>query len=723
MTQMKLDKVTPLLYPRPQEVEWKSGEFIVGPDTKICVVSEADLYPAELLQKEIQDLFGIFIPLETHVSSSHILIGRKNQGLKAEEYALSVSQDGIELLGADDPGVIYGIQTILQLAIKNHQGYLTFPAVDIIDYPNMPIRGVHLYIPAQESIEGFKRLIRMLAYVKMNTLVIEVGGGMEYERHPEINQAWEKLCKDAQAYPGGPRGIQSSGVYWKNSLHTELGGGSYLTKGEVRDIVDYAKGLGFKVVPEIQGLSHAYYLTMAHREIAEDPEDPFPDTYCPSNPDTYRLYFDVAAEVIEVFEPEWVSIGHDEVRMLAQCPLCKDKTGEELLANDINTLYNYFKAKGIKVMMWGEKLQKFIGYNGKPYGGVFQERWDEKGRYWRVPETYKAINLVPKDILMLDWYHMLSEETESEFEKEGFKEFFGNFRGSMIANWDIRSSRNNLLGAQVSTWCLADEYTIARNNTIFEFLFSAGILWTEDYNDTMWEDECWMVVRLMPAIKEMLQGRRYSLSGGNENGFKTFHMDNTVEVIKWGSDIEFSHVFMGDNVKCFNPFAMDDVDIAVDSNVNTLIFLHAVLEPMKFIPSWDFVDMSEYLLGGYEVIFEDGSIEDIELHYGIHLGQMDMEWTRYRGQDDEAPVEVDDLTGEGAQTSTKIPPYYNPKEPWAGSLMYFTIPVRAHINGKIKTLYAYEWINPYPDKKVVSVRAKDTSNQRVLLFGLAGTLL
>ena len=56
------------------------------------------------------------------------------------------------------------------------------------------------------------------------------------------------------------------------------------------------------------------------------------------------------------------------------------------------------------------------------------------------------------------------------------------------------------------------------------------------------EDECWMIVRLMPAIKEILQGRRYFYQG-YENGFKTFHMDNTVEVIKC-SDIEFSHVFM-----------------------------------------------------------------------------------------------------------------------------------------------------------------------------------
>ena len=116
-------------------------------------------------------------------------------------------------------------------------------------------------------------------------------------------------------------------MYWKDSLHTELAGGSYLTKDEVRGIVQYAKARGMNVIPEVQALSHAYYLTVSHPEIAEMSFDIFPDTYCPSNEKSYELYFEVADEVLEVFEPNTVSIGHDEIRVLGWCDKCKEKSG------------------------------------------------------------------------------------------------------------------------------------------------------------------------------------------------------------------------------------------------------------------------------------------------------------------------------------------------------------------------------------------------------------
>jgi hypothetical protein len=193
-------------------------------------------------------------------------------------------------------------------------------------------------MPARHQIDDFKRLIDMMAFIKMNTVILEVGGGMEYEKHPEINEAWVKFCKTIKAFPGlnGYKSFQGSDFYWKDSIHTELCDGSYLTKREVRDLVDYCKSRGMDVIPEVQGLSHCYYLTMAHPEIAELRDDPFPDTYCPNNEKSYELYFDVAEEVIEVFEPTTVSIGHDEIRVLGWCDKCKDKSGEELVGGDIN---------------------------------------------------------------------------------------------------------------------------------------------------------------------------------------------------------------------------------------------------------------------------------------------------------------------------------------------------------------------------------------------------
>ncbi len=39
-------------------------------------------------------------------------------------------------------------------------------------------------------------------------------------------------------------------------------------------------------------------------------------------------------------------------------------------------MHDYYTAKGIRIMMWAEKLQNFIGYDGIARGCVFEERTD-----------------------------------------------------------------------------------------------------------------------------------------------------------------------------------------------------------------------------------------------------------------------------------------------------------------------------------------------------------
>ena len=67
-----------------------------------------------------------------------------------------------------------------------------------------------------------------------------------------------------------------------------------------------------KVKSEIPSLTHGYYLLTRHPELAEYPGDKWPDTYCPSNPKSYELMFDVYDEYIEVIKPKMFHIGHDK---------------------------------------------------------------------------------------------------------------------------------------------------------------------------------------------------------------------------------------------------------------------------------------------------------------------------------------------------------------------------------------------------------------------------
>jgi len=64
-------------------------------------------------------------------------------------------------------------------------------------------------------------------------------------------------------------------------------------------LVTLADQYGLEIVPEVQSLTHSYYIASAHRELAEDPDMTWPDSYCPSNPDSYKLLFEILDEYID----------------------------------------------------------------------------------------------------------------------------------------------------------------------------------------------------------------------------------------------------------------------------------------------------------------------------------------------------------------------------------------------------------------------------------------
>ncbi len=700
------------VFPEPRLMQRDKGFYVLR-NPHIFVPHEF-MSAARQLGKLLLSLFGI---------SSTIAVGEgegivfKKESLDVDEYRLEVVREGVTITFSTIQGAVYGAQTLLQLLQRDTAGF-RLPFVTIADKPYKKYRGVHVYIPPKESIEGFKRLLDVLCFLKYNMVIIEVGGGMQYERHPEINRAWEWFCDTAEnKFPGGPRRIQWADRYWKDSLHTELAGGSFLTKDEMRGIVHYAKSLGLMVIPELQALSHCYYLTIAHRDIAEQQDDPFPDTYCPSNEESYRLYFDIADEVIEVFAPEIVSIGHDEIRILGECPLCRGKTGHELLAYELNRLHEYYRQRGIRVAMWGEKLQLFTSCDGRLLGGTYNEKSDPYGRQWRVLATHDAIDRIPKDIIMLDWYHSLSSTTEDCFTERGFGVLFGNFHGSLFRNWDIRS--RHVLGAEVSSWCLPDEPTLGRDGILFEFMFSAAMLWQSDCSDAAEQKIREAVWRSAPIVRGIARGYTTPLYQDNDYVIvyageqfisqvtldKVTSIDRRVNVVLdkldqlYGVPVDTGHIF-----------------VSVDRCARSLVFIQACVKKQKFIPSYEFPARAEFEIAAYAIFYEDGTVELANVHYGIHCADIAMDWMRTRRSPHDKASEIDEVTSTDG-TKRDESPYFSVSDKWREAVSYFTTPI---ISGE-KTLYASEWVNPAPAKKIAAIKAINTTKDReqtAILFAI-----
>ena len=647
--------------------------------------------------------------------------------LSPEEYALDVREDGITVKAADKRGAIYALSTLISLAKVD--GEISFPTISITDKPYTQIRGAHFYMPARDKIGEFKRIIDCMAFMKMNTIILEVGGGMEYKRHPEINRGWEKFCKIMDNMPGidGTRSFQGADMYWKDSLHTELCGGSYLTQAEVRDIVEYAWERGMDVIPEVQALSHAYYLTTSHREIAELEDDFFPDTYCPNNEESYKLYTEIAKEVLEVFEPKTVSIGHDEIRVMGWCDKCKDISAHELIGRDICRLHDIYAARGVRIAMWAESAQTFISSKGSRVGADDYERVDVFNRYYKLPATYKSIEMLPNDILMLDWHHSTGPKTEECFDERGFEVIYGNFYGSAFGEFDIRSKRGCMRGAEVSTWCPPTEEILASDGILFEFMFSAQVLWTNDYNNSKYEEVVDSVRAMTPYLRAINRGEPSRFASAK--ALSPIYLASG-DKLCGEIDLEAANIPDEKLNELLSPFGKvsgysTDEGIMVikkEFKADSLLFLHNCKKEVAFLPSYYFKNPKDRGILSYAVLYEDGDIECVNVYYGTEVGASVMDYSRSRSGEEKG-LEIDMEIKEGANPT--LPCYFSKNHPWTGSLTYNTTPI---INDGT-AVFAYEWKNPHPDKKIVKIRPytfrKDYGSymsadrsQAVVLFGI-----
>lgn len=489
-------------------------------------------------------------------------------------------------------GKIYGAYSILQQSRECNGKIKTgiLYAEPLCDF-----RGLKVYMPAPDDLDSFYSTIDMLLYYRYNKIIVEVGGAMEYIRHPEINSGWLTYCEDMSRYPERANEVQHMFDWDKNSIHFENGSGKFLKQDAVREMIKYCKDRGMEVIPEVPCLSHADYMLTAHPELAERKNDPYPDVYCPSNPDSYKLLFDIFDEVIDVFEPETVHIGHDEYYSIGICPLCKGKDAAQIFADDINKIHDYMKKKNIRIMLWSEKFINAIGKAGQPYGGSeYRMRRTDGSIEIRRPATYRSIDMVPKDIIMHHWYWGIREGFDDEYLKRGFKMVYGNFSAHRILDWNRRLSAG-AAGGSPSHWSSLCKETLQRNAVLLELVYGAYLFWNSEYDEMMYEEI------LHKSFEELyIYKNRKTILGPH------FEITHT-------TDLKRDYVY-----------------------ISSL--------PMQ---------LEKDTIGHYQVTYEDGTFINIPIIYGLNITNRNRDWSRSINNETDTYV-VDELLIEVSYTTLPI---------------------------------------------------------------------
>jgi len=257
-----------------------------------------------------------------------------------------------------------------------------------------PLRGFCIEAPGNADVDRFIKFINEeLAPRKINTLILRVDFNYEFTTHPELR------AQDA------------------------------LTKANVSKLVDACAKNSIQIIPQINLLGHQSWagsigsLLRVYPQLDETPHVKMPEkyewpnadglyckSYCPLHPDVHKVVFDIVDEVCEAFKSTAFHAGMDEVFYIGddKCPRCGGRDKAELFAGEVRTIRDHLHARGRKLWIWGDRL-----IDGKTTGmGMWEASFNN---------THRAIDMIPKDVMICDWHYERPDKTAVYFAMKGFK--------------------------------------------------------------------------------------------------------------------------------------------------------------------------------------------------------------------------------------------------------------------------------------------------------------
>ncbi len=145
----------------------------------------------ELKNKGINSQIGDSSRISDHNSNLIKFKIMKSLFQQSQSYKLVINSSGVSIIGSDEPGLFYGIQTLIQLLKicydpKNPLSKsLELPHLIIDDWPDFPHRGVMIDISRDKvpTMETLYDLVELLSEWKINQLQLYMEHTFAYRGH------------------------------------------------------------------------------------------------------------------------------------------------------------------------------------------------------------------------------------------------------------------------------------------------------------------------------------------------------------------------------------------------------------------------------------------------------------------------------------------------------------------------------------------------------------
>lgn len=348
-----------LLLPKPQKITLSAGKVSPSDIRSVQLPPEYTLsLPCELdcLPRSTRPGIAVEMRLDTDKESF------KN----GEAYLLEISRKRILISAMSPKGLFYGATTLSQLMRDAVDRGASIRCMTVEDWPDLDFRCAHIDTKHHlDRIENYYRMVDRFAAWKINNIIWELEDKLAYSSHPEI---------------ASPNAI---------------------SKQEMKALSEYAFKRNIRIHPLVQGLGHAGYILKLHWELREDPQSDW--EFCPSNPKTYDMLFDLYDEAIEAMpHSKYLHIGGDEVSGIGTDRKCLEtgKTPFELQMEWLQKVCGFALSRGRIPVFWDDMPLK----NADLWRVLHRPLTDEEVEAnWNTDKLDRSVNLFPRNCVYMRW--------------------------------------------------------------------------------------------------------------------------------------------------------------------------------------------------------------------------------------------------------------------------------------------------------------------------------
>jgi hypothetical protein len=394
------------LIPYPQEVKEIGGEFLFTQSCRIKIQNDSDSIAARQLADEIETIAGS-TPSIVRTGETEIVLQRNDEiaSKGPESYRLSIQENKIIMSSSGQAGLFYAVQTLKQI-IRGHTHENAIPCLEIVDWPDMPIRAILDDISRGPipTMDYFKENIRRLAEMKINALTYYIENVVRLEKHPFF------------APPGA------------------------LSPDEIRELSAYARQYHIDLMGCFQSFGH-FEKILSYPQYESLGE--LGSMLSPAFPESYELLADIYSELAPAFSSDYFLVLGDELWALgkgASKTMVQERGEARVFSDHINWIRDELAKYDKRIIVAGD-----------------------------MPLHYPEIfSLLDKDIILLPWDYSAREsfsEMLEPYQRHGFdmivtpgincwRKIYPDFSGSQInIKHFIRDGLDaKAMGVLTTTW-------------------------------------------------------------------------------------------------------------------------------------------------------------------------------------------------------------------------------------------------------------------------------